>query len=735
MKEMKTVILICYSLLLLTPHYADACPSDGPAFPEHYLNGGGEADILQMPEPYFAREVRRFFDLPPHRSEYRKRWDRQIYVWENKSPIPEEHPTTVEKDTNDLKIALEKSGNPKTNELLLSYAAMRREMAETDQEGNLLPFDIADYQSVLSQLPEEFSLYIYAAEEYRTQNYPRAFALWNQLLSLPPGQRQYRSVWAAYMIGMEWLRLEPAEPANAIIFFQQCRKLASQGYKDSIGLSIDSLGWEAKANLLANEPRKALRLYLQQGLSGKDQAMDFLSMSMACGEIYSKEGLSEELVRDPQLRPVITAAILSGNIGDSGGYHYYGDETDAKPQDVDRWMAIIKSTKVKLSAVEADDLAWLCYNKGQMEKAGKWLQMSQSHTTIGKWLQSKLLLRDGKVDEAISLLQRIGKEIPQGEIWSHNDDVGPNDDFQERVRSTHPGSYLIVLPHSEIWAQIGVLFLGKGQFVDSLDAFLKSDFWEDTSYLAERVVTPKELEDYLKSHKDLSALNYIYARRLARLKKWDQARIYFAKDFAKGKVLMLDSGTTQTTDLLGIYDQFVKHIRTAQNQQNKLHARAEAYYQAGLIARKWGMEIFGAELEPDFTINDGEYWWYPVSEIRLGERPREAGLYTTQSLPIPAYLTAGAEERRRVKESTCTPYERYHYRWYASDLMWKAAQLLPDNDPLLAEALIHGGIFIADRDVKGGDKFYKALVRRCCKLPVGQEADRLRDFPSRSPYD
>ena len=44
-------------------------------------------------------------------------------------------------------------------------------------------------------------------------------------------------------------------------------------------------------------------------------------------------------------------------------------------------------------------------------------------------------------------------------------------------------------------------------------------------------------------------------------------------------------------------------------------------------------------------------------------------------------------------------------------------------DPALrAAALWHGGDFIEKRSPKETDKFYKALARRCAKLPIGKRA-------------
>ncbi len=98
-------------------------------------------------------------------------------------------------------------------------------------------------------------------------------------------------------------------------------------------------------------------------------------------------------------------------------------------------------------------------------------------------------------------------------------------------------------------------------------------------------------------------------------------------------------------------------------------------------------------------------------------------------------LSAGPKEKERNAKHAPSPCERFHYRYHAAELMWECAKLLPNNDPLTAEALYMGGRYAMDfKDYKYADKFYKALVNRCRKLPIGKEADEKRWFPKET-YD
>jgi hypothetical protein len=98
-------------------------------------------------------------------------------------------------------------------------------------------------------------------------------------------------------------------------------------------------------------------------------------------------------------------------------------------------------------------------------------------------------------------------------------------------------------------------------------------------------------------------------------------------------------------------------------------------------------------------------------------------------------LLASDDEIARATESMVRPMFRFHYRHVAADYAWQAAQLLPDNHPLLARALYNGGIYIENTDPQAADPFYKALVLRCWGLPISAVADKERWFPEPPVFD
>ena len=90
---------------------------------------------------------------------------------------------------------------------------------------------------------------------------------------------------------------------------------------------------------------------------------------------------------------------------------------------------------------------------------------------------------------------------------------------------------------------------------------------------------------------------------------------------------------------------------------------------------------------------------------------------------------AGWEELTRATRSRAEPYKRYHYRYVAAELAWRAASLLPDGVDATANALCAAGSWLKDRDPEAAERFYRALVRRCPETDLGRRAASLRWFP------
>jgi hypothetical protein len=339
-------------------------------------------------------------------------------------------------------------------------------------------------------------------------------------------------------------------------------------------------------------------------------------------------------------------------------------------------------------------------------------------------------LRAGKVDDAAKLLAQVVRLFPrEGEA------VPPilNEEWDTDS------------PLRSAMGELGVLRLARRQYYEALDILLHSGYWVDAAYIAEFVLTPDELAAYverqwpepegepvkthdseftgymrfdeqgeLRPEETQPRLRYLTARRLARLERWDEAMDFFP---ARWKPRLTA---------------FVEALDRGRDPASSAEERAQSLWEAAQIARQEGMELFGTEVEPDWTLMDGQHEMGAISKLRLAlpieeprsewPNPRDWGVETKLVPSTP-------DEKRRIRSHEPSPNIRFHYRYLASDLAWEAVRLMPDNTEATARVLWTAGTWLKNRDPQAADRFYKALVRRCGETPLGQEADRLRWFP------
>jgi tetratricopeptide (TPR) repeat protein len=716
----KRVVLLVAIALSLAATAAVAC---GPWFPNTYLAGGDETQMLVMPEGDFYHELEAIaatekdpgVDHDNHDAP--KEWPSDLY-WQRTSAA----------DRKDLAEALTRAGlAAKSREAILAeYVAMRQAMklatdgstADTNYDAEHRPvpgrFDLAPHDATLQKLPAEFALYARGAAAYKGGDAKAAVAHWQAVLALPPADRHYRSTWAAFMIGKALL---PTDPAKARTWFEKARALADEGCADSLHVTEAALSWQGRAEYDLRLYEQAIRHYYQLFRKSRfPESLDgYTSLGRTCRKVFDDpQSRLETLAADPLCRRILTAWALSRPDHEQNG------------PDGPRWLAAVEAAaKVspKDSAVGADRLAWAAYRAGQMGAAARWAALADPKAPYAQWVRSKLLLRAGKIDEALGVLRGLVAAFPAEDVWPDYANLFEEFRAAEAVRS-----------------EVGVLLLGRRDYAAALEMLARGRFWDDAAYVAERVLTVNELSDFVAGHAHdvnmmrppkagegevpgpsvLDRLRHLLARRLARQGDW-------------AKALPLWPAKVRPDA-----ERYVATLAMANDAKRPDRERAVALYRAARLARTRGLCLFGTELDPDWASVDGNY--------DLGNAFAKRGVdtqldqevdYQAVAIKEPAALVAAlgptGDERARVTRSAPTPNTRFHYRTTAAELMWQCGERLPDNDPLLARALWEGGVYLKDRDPKAADKFYKALVNRCRKLPIGPEADRLRWFPKEPP--
>jgi hypothetical protein len=562
---------------------------------------------------------------------------------------------------------------------------------------------------VVRGLPDEFADYFDGAIRwYNPAVTDRRVAResWERLLARPPAQRRFKSTWAAFMLGKSW---EEEDADKAVGYFQRVRALVAHGFSDPIGLAACSTGLEARAELSRGNTAKAIRLYLEQFATGDTGAMT--SLRLVAGKALESEDTLRELSKDELARRIMTAYVACWR----GAPWSWDEEKSRSTEFTTRWLTAVEETGVS-DVDSAEKLAVAAYQAGRFDLAQRWINRSRS-STISQWLQSKLLLREGRVSQASALLSQVcgsfrlqGPSTNAPESLEDNLFVEVNPAYHDRIPAGR-----------QALGELGVIHLARREFTESLDALLRSGYWVDAAYVAERVLTVDELKSYVENNWESGdsevedhqrnwrwsevpspsvqreRIRDLLARRLARSHRFAEARLFFAPE-----------GLTNL-------DALVEALKVGRNESLVSEQRATSLFNAATIVRTNGMELFATEVEPDWAFHGGDY----QDGVTAASR-------TNGGFEI---VPATADELSRATAHQANPEKRFHYRYQAASLAWEAASLMPNNSDDTARVLCTAGTWLKLRDPETADIFYKALVRRCRKTAIGDQADTMRWFP------
>jgi hypothetical protein len=417
-----------------------------------------------------------------------------------------------------------------------------------------------------------------------------------------------------------------------------------------------------------------------------------------CRVIFDKHTQLDlsQLINDRMLRQVLMAFAITR----SARYDSYTSKEDGvNISRTSKQLLLDAIEKANIDVVDdADRMAAIAYRGGGFKRAKRWLDMADPDSLMGRHIRAKLFLQDGKIKEAAEDLAFIARQTGPGQLMFYG---GYN-----RTGSSH-----------RIHSELGTLYVSRKMFVKAVDALIKGGNWMDAAYIAERVLTPDELQGYVDANWPESMLEttnedtfdsesqkalkirHLLARRFSRMGEFEKAEPYYPNKF------------------LNDFQTFAYVLSRGDDQTLPDSERADALWNAAWLMRHKGMEFIGAELEPDGYIWRGNFPVKDSLEKRLAALKKRRINLPTQ------------DEIDRAKLHAVLPDKRFHYRYFASELAWDAAELMPDEDNELARRLCLAGIWHRDRDNEYADIFYKSLVIRCGTTELGKEADKIRWFP------
>lgn len=659
-----------------------ACVSDGPSS----RIAGGDSTVLDLPSPTFASVLQELAGADPHRI---ADLPRIAFTFDDE----------FRTDAQDFEEAWRESGG---DPMVLAQFDIYREAQEAQERGEI---EVA-----------------------------RAAAL--RVLELPFEMRRWRSVEAAFMLA----RLAGGRHDESIAWYTRVRSHVAEGCHDMSDLACASLGWEARAEFRRCDHARALRLYLAQHLLTRgEDATARESIQIVCGALgaLSPEEL-EPLARDEVAATLVTAWI--GACYRGSFEEWYGSyDGNGSPTLESRWLALLESSEVsdvRFSSV----LAYATYRQGKFDLAKKWCAIAPADDAGAAWVRAKLLMREGRAEEAIGALRAMIRALPpvpppgsqpRGEEMYSLDGPRPHAPLlPEPMRRAGVSHHALVMP-SGCWeytetrteavlGDLGALLLSRQNYEEAMVAFIDAGYWVDAAYVAERVLTIDELRAFVDrevaehSYYSVQAatnrrtfrvvgsiaseLRHLLARRLGRAGRFEEAVAYMPHEH-RGELMRLADA-----------------MRLGRDPRRTDAARAKSLWTAARIMREHGLELVGTEVGPDFAASDGRVEGGDPFAIRTED-------------PDARVTLPSDDELTRVLASAPVDNVRYHYRFVAAGLGWEAAQLMPDDDPETAAVLCQAGSWIKVAAPKRADRFYKALVRRCGDTALGREADRKRWFP------
>ena len=667
----------------------------GPWLPHRYLDEGGRR-FLNAPEFFLELETRRLGKT--FRTPFKA------------VPAGDPRGGTLAADLADFAEALETKALVLVRltpvEAKMQHAAMR-EFIEKARGGH----DAAEPEEFAS----EFADYHRGALAMERGKMAESRAAWKELLGRPAAQRHYRSTWAAFMLGAV-----AEDAAEARRWFAQVRQMTAQGFADRLGLAARSLGREAEAAFLAGDSNDSARLCLQSVGSGDAEGAG-VAWSLAKEIVRDEKRLAAAATQSP-LRELVSVFVVA-HTADSSNLYDPDERTDVAAV---RWLEAVEQAGLH-DLDHAEVLGWTAYSLGRFEEAARWQQRARTDSGLGLWLKAKLDFRAGKIDAATRAMAAAVQKIPRDEAVT------------KRKISVNEA-----LPFEAAAGDLAMLRLARGEFTAALRHFLAGNFWQDAAYVAERVLTPEELADFIRreyprpgplepqfapghlSYLDVihgaevdsneerinpalfdpaTRLRYLLARRLVRLGRFAEARPFFPR-FLQPEL-----------------DRYTHALARGSAPEVSRAGRAAAFWDAAQRLRENGMELMGTEVEPDGTMWNGDH----LDEDVAGERRR--GFFVPdvadmpdaeRGKPLPVVVPVSASERQRLARHTLVPEKRYHYRYLAADLAWRAAKLMPDGQEETARVLHTAGRWLAARDDAAADRFYQALERRCATTEIGK---------------
>lgn len=647
--------------------------SCGPDFPLQLLSERG-THLQNLPEPEFAVLVTQLASMPA--------------PW----PVPE-----------------------KIFHSQYDYQTDRLISATEQAEQQLLPAEDAKLVATMRQQPDAAAalqagkdlsdeLRFYTAGAVVFSKDPKAAAtLFQQVLALPATAQQQRRSWALYSLAR--LQAETA-PEQAIQLWQQLRAEVAAGLADPLQLAVTSLGEEARLLLAQQRWQQAIGLYATQA---HYDASGYASLLQLSRQLLAKPDAElQPLLQQPAVSRLLSIYLLT----QLSGLQY------SAPQQLTRLLQLLQQTP-DIQLANALELATISYQQGQYDNAAILLKQA-ADSPLKWWLSAKLALRSNDLTAAAAAYAKASKAFPTAlPAPAKAPEYQYDEAFSRQISRKQ------LQTQCRVEAEAGVLALQRGEYLQAMRLLYQAgaEFWQDTAYIAERVLTTAELQQFVDAEvptgqakadsqwswfgdtEPNTLLRQLLARRLLREGQTDAALRYFVEPKLQ-QLAQQYQQLQQKSSANALQHQLERLGLNLQLDFGQL-GRADALFQLARLTRQHGLELLGYELAPDYQVFYGQFEFYPND--------------TPPLWPIPA------AEQQRLTQTAPVPDKRFHYRYVAADLAAQSAELWPQNSQAYAASLCAATTWLINRDPEVAQQYYRQYLQNGAYVPWGA------DFGTRCP--
>lgn len=612
--------------------------------------------------------------------------------------LPKRLRATYDADITDLK----KAAPNLAKNVFDAYSALRSDMiiAAWDQPASDLAIERPKSwldKATLDAIPKEFSIYLRGAVAYRSGLSDKAREQWKNLLDLPEGERKYKTIWVAWMLA----RTSTAD-GEAMQWYAKVKQYKKDGFPDSI--KVTDRDWTAFFSLRGGDYTTALNIYIKRG---KDETIDSVSAANDISEVFS------QALKEHHENPTAIFKTLAKNKDHSIALsyfilshfkHYVHQQAEIPNQEnrknLSLWIKSLRESKrididkeLGICATIADSI----HDEKSMDLC---LKSMKKPSTESLWKQAKLNTIKGKLTKAAELYRQTIENI-------HLEGVG-----EEYQRPDYYGSYraagtIANNRYFNLYSEYACVELGLKHYGKALDLFLTVDNKVDAAYIAETLLSPVELLDYVRNSKIAQRSDWIKALLTRKLIRHE----YFK-----------DAKTFATDDDLKVYNKYIDLYRIGINKALPKKKRAQALVSASRIYRRHGRDLFYLEngCRPFIRVS--------AAGRKMHEKYDRTDSYA-KPLPSAKEFTPKItpDELKRIKQNYIRISPISTTERNAAELLYRAAILLPKNDSHAAKLLWQAGDWTR-ADPKVADKYYQALVKRCQKTPLGKACDKRRWF-------